>query len=488
MIREANSVEAKIGKESLNTTLVLQQNNISPKPTMQLGTVLKKRWGVIALVAIALTGASALGTYQQQPVYYGSFKLLVKSSSNSPTETTSGTSVVTELPEASQISPQTQVEVLQSPKILNPILENLTKKHPEIDAQNLIKTVNLPQSPLNVSRVGQTQVLEVSYQDSDPEKIKLVLNQLSEAYTKYGLETQQSQLKQGLEFVKTQLPTLQKRVKESQDKLQQFRQKYNLIDPAQEAQQLSQQLALLETENFETRVRLQESLALYENLKKELNTTPKEALVSNALSESPRYQSLLNQLQQIDVEMAQQSTDFLPDSPVLQNLKEKRANLIKIIQQEAKNLLGDNGAANINKSLVSPSNLRLNLQQKFIQASYDKDVLKIRRSYLEERIKTVKADSQKLSALTRQYADLQQQVQVNNESLSRFLDAQESLQIQAAQNILPWQIISPTTISESAIYPYTNRNLGLGLGAGLILGLGAAFLVESLSQRFEKTI
>ena len=69
---------------------------------------------------------------------------------------------------------------------------------------------------IRIQRLGDTKILEVSYNDSDKNKIKFVLDKLAEAYIKYGRESTQNNTGEGLNFVEEQIPKYQQKIKSYQ--------------------------------------------------------------------------------------------------------------------------------------------------------------------------------------------------------------------------------------------------------------------------------
>jgi capsular exopolysaccharide synthesis family protein len=380
----------------------------------------------------------------------------------------------------------TQIEVLRSPSILNPIIEQIVRKYPEFEYEDLIKEKN---SPLEIGQLEKTKILEIAYEDADREKIDYILELLADTYLNYSLEERKIEVNQGIEFVKQQLPKLRAQVQLREKQLQQFRQKYNLLDPEAQATQLSEQLASLEEKYFDTQVKLNETHSLYSLLQQQIGLNPNQALAASYLSESPRYQNLLNQLQEVELELAKESSRFLDTTPVIQTLKEKRNNLLPLLQEEAQKVLGNrfSGVIDNSPSLASPSSLRLELNQQFVQANNEREILQMRRAALEQQITTINQQIKQMPLLTRQYTELQRELMVETESLNRFLEAQEKLQIEAAQQVVPWQLIAQPEIKEDPISPKPVRNLALGVVGGLLLGLGAAFLAERLDPVFHSS-
>ena len=325
--------------------------------------------------------------------------------------------------------------------------------------------------------------------DNDPDKIQYVLDNLAEAYLRYSLEEKRLEVKQGLDFVDSQLPEVRARVDELQGKVQKFRQRYNLLDPEQQSEILAAQRIEYEQQYFDTQTQLKETRSLYALLQNQLGLNPEQALAASYLSESPRYQNLLNELQQVEVELAQESSRFSDNNPVVQSLEEKKARLNDLLQQEAGGVLGQNLSNTVDNApnLTSPSTLRLELNQKYIQAANEIEILELRERVLREAIADFDNLTRQMPVIARQYTDLNRQLTVATESLNRFLTAQEELQLKGAQKALPWQTISQPNVPSEPISPNPPRNIALGIISGLFLGCAAALLAERLDPVFHSS-
>lgn len=448
----------------------------------QLVRIVKHRIRLIGAIALGITTTVAVLTFNQEPKYQGSFQLLVEPLTQQQEEE-NPLSVLGQ--DWTGLDYESQIQVLRSPSVLQPIIRQLAKQYPEIEYKELIQ----PQkSPLSIEQIEESKILEISYIDADPEKIQFVLDNLEQAYLSYSLEEQRREVKQGIDFVENQLPGLRNRVDELQEKLQKFRQKYNLLDPEKQASILSEKLVDFEEKYFETQAKLQETKSLYATLQKQLGLEPEQALATSYLSESPRYQKLLDELQQVEVELAKESVRFLPDNPSIQALEDKKQKLLPLLQKEAGNLAGNasNSLAN-NSELTSPSSIRLELNQQYIQAANELEILSIREQALKGAISKMNTSIEQMPVVARQYTDIQRQLTVATESLNRFLAAQEELQLKGAQRALPWQTIAEPTLEESPVSPNPPRNLALGLIGGTLLGLGAALLAERLDPVFHSS-
>ena len=456
----------------------------------QLWSAVRYRVRLIAAVTLGVTAAAALWVLNQEPQYKGQFQVLI----SSPAATGAQDSETSQLQQflmggSGDIDFKTKIAVLGSPEVLVPIVEQISQQYPELDYEDLVEGEN---PPLTIEQLDNTKILRVAYEDEDPQKVKYVLDEIAQGFLRFSVEERQAEIGQGAKFVEQQLPVLRQRVDQLQEKLQRFRQQHNLLDPQQQASELSTQLVELEEQYFETQVEQQETNSRYQILQGQLGLQPEQAITSSYLSESPRYQNLLNQLQETEVALAEQTVIFSNQSPNIEVLEEKRQNILSLLQQEAQSVLGSrfSEAVGNSRSLASPSELRLDLNQNFVEAANSLQVLELRRAALEQAINRMKGRIQQMPALARQYTDLQRELEVASENLVRFLKAEKSLELDAAQQALNWKVITPAKEPKAPISPDPAQALSLGLFGGLLLGVGMAFLAERFAPllRSEKDL
>lgn len=447
----------------------------------QVLSVVKHRWWIIAGITLGLTGAIAAWTFLKTPIYQGRFLLLIGQpiEENKNSLKLAAQDILPQLG-GENIDYETQIAVLKSPQLLNPILSKITPQYPDFTYSDLISKTG--KSDLKISQLEDTKVLEIVYENAEPEKIKLVLDNLARHYLKYSSQERKTEINQGLDFVNAQLPVLQERVNSLQKQMQQFRQQYNFLDPDKEATRLSQQLTTTEQEYRAAQVALNEINSRYQALQQQVGLAPNQAIIATYLSESPGYQDLLRQLQEVEVELAKQSAVFAKDSPIIATLEEKRANLLPLLQNEAQRTLGEKLPQTVGNSpaLVSRSALRVQLTQQLVEAANSRQTLEIKVKSLAQALEQQKASVKNLAVLARRYTDLQRELEIATTSLNRFLEQQQKLQLQVAQQVVPWQLISPPEVGEDFVSPKPVRNLALGVIGGLLLGIGAAFLAERL--------
>ncbi|MEO1145330.1 MAG: polysaccharide biosynthesis tyrosine autokinase [Cyanobacteria bacterium J06638_22] len=435
--------------------------------------IIRRRMRLFGGVAIAVSVALIGWTLTRTPVYRGSFQLLVEpiTESDPSRQLLQDEAIVG----GSSFDYATQLEVLRSPARLNPILDELQGTYPDFTYGELL-------SNLQISRLRDTKVLAVSYEGQDPERIQTVLDASSQSFLDYSFEQRQVNLRQGISFVDEQLPELRERVDTLQSRLERFRQEYSLLDPETRGGELSGFISGVEQQRQETQTALVEARSLYTNLQSQLGLSDRDALLASTLSESPRYQSLLNQLREVETEIATESARFQPDSPNVVVLQDRRNSLLPLLDAEAERLSQNvvGGSASAANGNLTPT--ALELSRELIQTANQVRQLEARNQALAGVEQRLKEEFAIVPALSRQYTELQRELSVATDSLNRFLATRETLQIEAAQNSIPWELIAAPNVSGSPISPNVPRNLMLGAIAGLVAGSVAAILVDKLDR------
>jgi capsular exopolysaccharide synthesis family protein len=477
----------------------------------QVFSVLRRRIGLIASATVIVTTLAVAFSATRTPKYEGKFQILVEPLKTADSE------LVLLLSETlkqnvnditrqnkTELDYQALMEVLKSPKVINPVIQDLKNRYPEINYDQLVASdasgkVSAEQvGTLHITRIGkgkdQSRVVEVRYRESDPKKIEYVLDRVSEAYQNYSKEQQQTNLRQGIKFVEQQIPKMRLRVNTLQGQMQVFQQKHSMFNPELQGQQLLTRVDQLKAQRIETERRLAEFKSLSASLQKQLAMSENTAIAASALSESPQYQQTLTRLREVETKIAIESARVTENNPIMVNLREQRQKLLPLVQQEAKLALGSNASS----SSVLPSQVGVyqnSVRRDLIKQLADSaNQIQLLQTSLEANNKAtleVNQQIQQYPALSRQYANLQRELQVSTDTLNQLLAKQEALRVDAAQYDVPWEVIMPATLPRNKIGELvpvglnTERNIALGGVAGLLLGTLAAFMLENSQNVFH---
>ncbi|WP_414584565.1 GumC family protein [Scytonema sp. PCC 10023] len=426
----------------------------------QVGATLRRRALLIAGVTGVVATAAVLKAETDPPVYQGKFEILTKPVTG---ETRAIANVPQSLSSQEGVSPpeqvvqpvQTTIKVLESHAILDPVIKKLQEKYhtkyPKLD-YDLITSILQIESK-------QQNILEVEFTSSDQELVSDVLTLLQDAYVQYSLTERQDEVEQAIKFVEKQKQPLEKRVEAWQERLRIIRQKNNLVEPAQKAQEISNQIATLTQQQAENKVQLEQMLANYEDLKRELAKQPGERAGNSLLSENVRYQKILDQIQAVDIEVKKGAAKLTNDNPSLQFLQEQKANLLPMLTSEENRVKRD-----------YESRIR---------------TLQARDKSLGEKIDYFNNYLRELALTIRDYDNTQRELKIATEGLTQFSTKQQALKIEQAQRLPSWKLLDPQLqqVKEPKAVPDSaKRNLALGTMLGLLLGTGAALVADKLSN------
>jgi len=413
----------------------------------QLLAMVRRRSLIIAGVAVTIMAFAVGFTFTQNPVYAGRFRMLVEPVDNT-NRNLSGLETSNDANQQS-LDYETQVQVLLNPELITATIEELETEYPNLTYSSLVDN-------LTIERLEETKILEVRYQSENPAEVEAVLQQLAEDFLQYSKEERQTNLRQGINFIEDQLPSLRNRVDQLQRDLQVFRQQNNFVEPGTQTAQIAGQAGQLEQQQFALDQALAQARSSFALLQGETGAAA-------ALNSAPVYQQLVGQLRQVETEIATELTRFGDDALAIQVLREQRDNLLPLLRQEAQRVVGG----------------------RLAEVATQIQVLEAQRQALAQSRGRVDQRAQESPVLIRRYTDLQRELEVATASLNRFLTTRESLEIEASQTEVPWQIVQAPFRFPNPISPSIRRNIILGILASTTMGFGIALLVEKLDDVYH---
>ncbi|MBD1933093.1 MULTISPECIES: GumC family protein [Cyanophyceae] len=438
--------------------------------------VVRRRLPIMAGVAIVLTAISGstivLKSKSIVPEYEGSFRILVEPVTAEDrlakqflsSQTNNADIQKIEVEKSSLLDYETQIRVLLSSKLMEPVIKDMQKKYPDINYNSMITKLLIFR--VNYEKDGTqygTKILEVSYRDKNPEKVNFILDKLSQTYLRYSKQERLSSLKQGLDFLNQQLPQLRGQVDTLQGQLQKLRQQYNVSDPEQADTMLFQQALALEKDRLDTQVQLAETRAFYATLQKQLREGNPTGVLA---TDSKTYETLIGKLQGLETEIASMSPQFREDSPPIQVLRERQQNIQNLLRQQAEGIL---------KKVAGQLEGLENRYQTIAQTE-----------------RQVKQKLQQLPDVSRQYGDLQRKLEVATQNLKEFLAKREALRLDAAQQEVPWELIENPQLRVdeegnllSVATKQTKKQLAIAIVLSALLSIGLGFLIEALNTVFH---
>lgn len=442
--------------------------------------LIRRRFWLIGVLCGALTIAIVI-TLKSDPIYKSSMRLLMQPNYQTKKEVAEG--AVGKFTDSSvEIDYSTQINVMRSSVLMHKVVSLLRLKYPDITVDKVQKSLVL--TPVLEDKAN-TKIIEAVYSDKDPVKTKTVLDILDRVYQNYNKEQQEQRLKKGLNFIDEQIPGAIKLVEQSDTKLEQFRQNHNLIDPEQQGIAITQALNKLEQEQQSIRAQIWDNQARYDQLQQQLARSPQKALTASRLSQSQRYQALLNELQKTELSLAQRRVVFTDSDPKIQELLQQRQSQRNLLQAEGGRVLGQsNQLNNTGEDLLTAGQfgaIDQNLTSQLLEMQTSLGSLKARNASLVQTEQQLRTQLNQIPILLAEYNRLQPLVQINRDQLQQLLTARQKLSLEITRGGFDLQTLEFPQLGEK-IGPSLKLNLLLGLVVGLMLGSVAAFLREMIDD------
>ena len=439
--------------------------------------LMRRRLWLLGVLCGVLSIATVL-TLTAKPTYESSMQLLIEPNYQGKKENTAADQENQFADTNVEIDYATQINVMRSTLLLQRAADLLRPEYPSITVGTIKKSLILTQV---LEDKVNTKIVQAVYTDNDPIKTQKVLEAVYTVYRLYNRQQQEQRLAKGLKFINEQIPAVRKLVDQSEVKLEQFRKRQNLIDPEQQAAAIAQSLNAIEQERQTNRAQYRATQARYTGLEQQLARSPQNALIASRLSQSTRYQSLLNELQKTELTLGQRRTTFTDEDPTVQKLLEQRQGQLALLQSEVKRVLG--GSAQIEtkgEDLLAEGQLGavdLNLTGQLVEAQTNLRALQARDISLAQTQQQLRGQLNRFPVLLAEYNRLQPLVQINRDKLQQLLKAQQDLSLEIARGGFEWQALESAELG-SQTGPNIKQNLLLGVVVGLMLGGVAAFLRE----------
>lgn len=478
---------------SLNPSLNSSPNSI-PNPTAdnevgygKMFAVLVRRFPWFILVFLTSITLAGLITTKTKPTYKSSMQLLVEPNYQVKPDKAGLENQFTDV--NIEIDTATQLNLMQSSGLIQKAVDMLQKDYPDMTVGEIKTSLVLNQIKTKEDNV-LTKIFQVEYTSNDPIKTQKVLAAIRQVYVDYNKQQQDTRLQKGLQVIRDQLKKASDEVNASETNLQRFRRTQNLIDPETQAKALEDNLNKIQEERRTTRSLYQEAVARQESLQAQLNRSPQNALVSSRLSQSTRYQGLLNEIQKTELALSQERLRFTEETPSVQKLKEQLEGQKELLQQEVSRTLGGIPAGAVaGENLLEQGQLGqidLNLAGQLVETQTTIVALAARDQTLVQKENDLRLQIKRFPPLLAYYNRILPQLQFSRERLEQLLRAEQQLRQELSKGGFNWEVVEEPQRG-MLMGPNLQQNLLLGAVVGLMLGGIAAFVREASDDAVHTT-
>ncbi|OKH56201.1 chain-length determining protein [Scytonema sp. HK-05] len=473
----------------------------------KLSTILlRRRLQILGVSGVVMSVASLLAL-TAKPTYQSTIQILVSSQLNQGV----GSSHIQEGVESNFTNPNVdmidytlQHKLMLSSTLIQKAVNLLRSDYPYLTVED-IKGKKGQQSPLAINLLERQiaenkvihQVFEMSFKDNEPTRSQKVLQALQNVYQEHNIELRKQSLSKRLSLINERLPKVKEKMVQAEKTLEQFRKKHHLLNPEVQSKILLESLADIKKQLRITRAQLKDLQARYDNLKQELSFLPENALISFRLSQSTRYQTLLNEVQKTDLALTQERLRYTDDYPEVQKLVQQRRSQVALLQEEIKRSLGNKAVQATPATFFKQKQLGteessgtealltggqvpevdLKLVEELIQVQTNVLGLRANEKSLANSEAQIRAELSKYPSLIAEYNRLLPEVETNRKTLEQLMAMQQSLGLMIAQGGFDLQVLEEP---QRGTYLGSNKLLILlgGVLLAPIFGVTTALMSE----------
>ncbi len=448
----------------------------------KLWLILKRRWLPAASVFSCVVVLATVVASMQKSVYEAQGKLLFKKRDQISTLTGVDQQIGELDALAAKSNPlNTEIEIIRSIPFLEKTIAALSLKTEDgfpLKPQLLASEIALQNLPL-------TDVLQVSYQSTNPEEAAAVVNKLMSLYIENNILTNRAEAVAAGEFIEKQLPKTEATVRQAEVALRRFKEQNQIVALDQEATSAVAVIKQIENEITQTQAALADVKARSAMLQQKVGMNSEEAIDTSSLSQSAAVQTALQQFQQVEAELALQQTRFVEGHPTIEALRERRDALKALLQERIGQAVGNQ--RQVSNGNLQMGELRQRLTADFVNSEVQRLGLDSRLAYLNNVHSVYKQRASILPRLEQQQRELERRLAAAQSTYQVLLARLQEVRVAENKNIGNARVIEYALVPEVASSRKKLLILALGNVVGIILAIVTVFILE-VSDTSIKTL
>jgi capsular exopolysaccharide synthesis family protein len=318
------------------------------------------------------------------------------------------------------------------------------------------------QSRLGVQVVRNSQLARLSFDSTDRGLAAQVPNALAEVYIDADLQARMQMTQRAMTFINGQVGELRKKLKESEEALQAFRDRERIIDAKGLAQSgATRQIEDLTKQLGEARARRGEAETAYNQVTAAIKSG------TSALETLPVIQK-----QQLVLRYREAETDA--ERRMNEASKRYGAEHPKMIAAES-------------ELKSARENLRRQLASVAQTVTRELEIARANEQAVERALNAAKGDVASLNRKEFQLASLERDVQNNRQLYEMFIHRLKETNISEAMQTVNARVIDPAVAPQAPFGPNKRGIVGVALLGALLLGISLALLIERLDNTVKTT-
>ncbi len=432
-----------------NNTYLTQNTTTSAR---QILRTLFKRKKLIFTSFLLVTGVVTIASFIMTPVYRASAKLIVEREVDSEKALLFRMDLNGGVESYDWIIAET--EIMKSNPIASRIIKDLDLKSSEnpseyIQPHDFINT-------LGINHAQRTNVIQVSFDDADPDLAKKIVDKVVESYQQYRRElyTETGEY----QFFENQIKIAEEKLSSLEKRQSEFKKDQKVISPEAQRQILVSRLADYERTLTAIQTKRIGKEAKVNVIDEQLASGKDVDIPVTEASDSPSREKHIAKLrgELLDFEMQREQLleHFTPEYEDIKSLDRQIATTKEKIKNEIKQIVSAEKTAI--RSLKAEEQLHENM------------------------IAKINTEIQDFAQTEYQYSKFNRGIDDNREIYSMLLKQREDARISLAklQDGIKIKVIGPAVVTPKPIRPRKQLNILIGMFLGLFLGFFLTFVIE----------
>lgn len=377
----------------------------------------------------------------------------------------------------------TEIEVINSYPLIEKTINSLAREN---DTAHFLFDIENFSNNLKLTRVKNTNILKIKYKDSEPAKAAVAVNQLIVNYLENYIAVNQKESTALKQLIEQQLPEFEKKLEQTENAIRKIQEETHIIAPQEEAVIVVTNIGIVQQKIAELKGQIANVNAKSAYIRDKLGMDSDLAIAATIVGQSPDIQQAIKQLQQLELQLAQEKSRFPEDNPIVNELNQKIARQRQLVQQKIQTL-ADSQDVSLSRARDF-GDIQQTLTAELIELEATNLGLNQQITYLLELEKAQQEKANLLPQALQKLKHLQRQLGVFQDDYESLLQQIRNIEATQKPELNKVQIVSYATEPAKPLRPnYINYlgSIGLGfLAASLIIGL--AEITDSSLTTIEK--
>ncbi len=448
----------------------------------QFSPALLKRHALPACATLCAVVGAALFYGQKAPqVYETSARLLLDDRTKSISELGRNLTKVPDNVPGGSTAIATQAELVKSERVIKRALASILPPGQPEDPSRKLTIGDLSKS-LKIKILPATNLLEVTYQNNNPELVAQVLNAVAEATVQEDAASIRREASTVREFLEKKVPAQQSKVLEAEAIESRYRQGTGVVALENQTQSLVTSLADVETQERLVIAQLREAGTKGALLQQVTGVdNPQAAYAATRVGQDEQLKALRLRLAEIENKVIETRSRLGDQHPDLLAVVEQRDELNKLYADRTAQVLPE-GQLQPPSSQTATDDVSRGMLSQYINGEVDRTALEQKlttlqaaKADLQARIASIPEKQQGLTAVTRQREE-------TSASLKGIQTKLEEARVAEAQLISNIRILDRAVAPQISSSPKQPVILAVAIAAGLILAVGLSLLMELMDN------